>query len=182
MSDTTQTSDRCQQCGKEIPVLPVETAFCVKCRYHSPTPKTKGRKSEYEILLEDESSTLAFQNSPTPPEEAILCALEEIGASFPDRGLAAGVISAGLDTRGKNRGGLEIEPVLDWLMQSAAVAQIVGERAVMFAYLSKRCKHRPNNLRELGERLGCSHESARQKVDRLKVEFIEEFADLLSKP
>lgn len=74
-------------------------------------------------------------------------------------------------------GGVDVEQVLDLLMLGNADAQRVGERAILLAYLMPRCARRPQNLRQLGARIGCSHEAARQKLDRLRADFAKEITD-----
>jgi hypothetical protein len=67
--------------------------------------------------------------------------------------------------------GLDLEPVLAFLIADDAPAQAIGERVLALAYLMPLVHGRPANARELGARLGCSHVAALKKVTKLKAAF-----------
>jgi hypothetical protein len=58
-----------------------------------------------------------------------------------------------------------------WFIVHQAGAQLVGERVLILAFMCPWVYGRPENLRELGARLGCSHTAARAKVSRLRAYF-----------
>jgi hypothetical protein len=78
------------------------------------------------------------------------------------------------ETPGTDRRGIDVEQLIDALLSGNADATRIGERAVLLAYLMPRCTYRPRSLRELGARLGCSHVAARDKLNRVKAEFVKE--------
>lgn len=48
-----EVADRCRRCGRPIPALPLEDAFCVGCRYEkTPRRSAGGRASEFDIACE----------------------------------------------------------------------------------------------------------------------------------
>jgi hypothetical protein len=123
-----------------------------------------------------------MSDSPENPKKFYLQESDTFG--FSDDGERVPIVrpSVGDDDDGETpaieRSGMDVERLIDALISGNADTVQIGERAVILSYLLPGCAYRPNSLRELGARLGCSHVAARDKLNRLKVEFAGEFADL----
>lgn len=149
-----RTTTTCRDCGNQIPESLVADALCVACRYTS-------TKKPVELLDGD--------GSPVPTEYEIAADKFAFDA-FAD---ASEPPPAGA--------GLDLEPVLAFLIADDASAQAIGERVLMLAYLMPLVDGRPANARELGARLGCSHVAALAKLTKLKAAFagdLREFAEI----
>ena len=139
-----RTTTTCRDCGNQIPESLVADALCVACRY----PSTK---KPVELLDGD--------GSPVPTEYEIAAAK-----------LAFDVFADASEPP-PSGDGLDLEPVLAFLIADGATAQAIGERVLMLAYLMPLVHGRPANTRELGARIGCTHTAAQKKVSRLKAAF-----------
>jgi hypothetical protein len=152
------TTTTCANCGYEIPESLVVDALCVACRYRQATRKPADRLDAIGEPAATEYEIAADKN-----------AYEEFcHASQPEEPRPA-------------NDGLDLEPVLAFLISDAAQVETVGERVLMLAYLMPLVHGRPNNIRELGDRLGCSHTAALKKVSRLKAVFIDDLHEITGK-
>jgi hypothetical protein len=81
-------SDVCQCCGKHIAPLPVEHAFCTRCRYaQRGAPKQPDKPTEYEVALETTAAPeCAPEESAQPTSETFVAdALAVLVNSKPRR-------------------------------------------------------------------------------------------------
>jgi hypothetical protein len=95
-----------------------------------------------------------------------------VGVSWPD------VYGDEPDTA---TGGLEIEDVISLFLVGSKGQRDTSTRVEVLGYLMPGVRGRAANLRELGRRIGCSHETARRKCDKVLACFPKEFPGLREK-
>jgi len=71
-------------------------------------------------------------------------------------------------------GNPELEEILGWLASGQADAKTIGARVLLLAFMFPLVPGRPESLRSLGARLGCSHTSAGRQVYSLRAHFVEQ--------
>jgi hypothetical protein len=76
---------------------------------------------------------------------------------------------------------LDVEQFIIALVTAAPTLEDIGERVLITAYLM-HLDGAPENLRDLGGRLGCSHTMARRRVSTFCAHFREELGELVSRP
>jgi hypothetical protein len=100
----------------------------------------------------------------------------ETGFGFDDADCLVPIISPDVesDVTGESND-IGIENVLSLLVEGADAAAS-AERVQILAYRLRRVRGRARSLRELGCRLGISHEAARKRVDKVCRQFANELA------
>jgi len=75
-----EISDKCKACGKQIPALPAEEAYCVACRYAaSGKAPEDAPPSEYDLALD----TVAAPQAEQDPVVRLAEDLRELGVVWP---------------------------------------------------------------------------------------------------
>ena len=68
----------------------------------------------------------------------------------------------------------DLEETLGWLASGQADARTIGTRVLLIAFMLPLVPGRPESLRALGARLGCSHTAAGRQVASLRAHFVRE--------
>ena len=117
--------------------------------------------------------TIPEDNEPAAPEMPL---------AFDDAGRPVPVTEPAVYDEPQEAGdGLDLEPILDLFLLAAPDARRVGERVVFLSYLMPRVAGGPKSLRELASWLGCSHVTARQRLNRFKADFARDLRPCLNR-